>query len=112
MQGFLPNTLKCQKSYYCSRCLVTAHEQEHKWPTIHDSLRSPSHEQDPRRFNALMGRVLRAALLMLNEQSNILTSTEKPTNSKADPQTETSPLSIPEERTPEGERRTPYLQSV
>jgi len=85
MQGFLPNTLKCQKSYYCSRCLVTAHEQEHKWPTIHDSLRSPSHEQDPRRFNALMGRVLRAALLMLNEQSNILTSTEKPTTSKADP---------------------------
>jgi len=58
-----------------------------------------------------MSRVLRAALLMLNEQNNILTSTEKPTNSKADPQTET-PHSTPEERIPEGERRTPYLQSV
>ena len=32
-----------------------------------------------------MSRVLRAAPLMLNEQSNILTSTEKPTTSKADP---------------------------
>jgi len=38
-----------------------------------------------------MSWVLRAALLTLNEQSNILTSTEKPTNSKADPQTETPP---------------------
>jgi len=29
-QGFLPNTLTRHKSYYCSRCLVTAHrEQEH-----------------------------------------------------------------------------------
>jgi len=44
-------------------------------------------EQDARRLNALMSRVLRAAPLMLNEQSNILTSTEKPTTSKADPQT-------------------------
>jgi len=35
-----------------------------------------------------MSRVLRAALLMLNEWSNILASTEKPTASKADPQTE------------------------
>jgi len=35
-----------------------------------------------------MSRVLRAAPLMLNERSNILTSTEKPTTSKADPQTE------------------------
>jgi len=35
-----------------------------------------------------MSRVLRAAPVMLNEQSNILTSTEKPTTSKADPQTE------------------------
>ena len=52
---------------------------------IHDPLRSPSHEQDPRRLNALMSRVLRAAPLMLNEQSNILTSTKKPTTSKADP---------------------------
>ena len=52
--------------------------------TIHDPLRSPSHEQDPRSLNALMSRVLRAAPLMLNEQSNILTSTEKPTTSKAD----------------------------
>ena len=40
----------------------------HSW---HDPLRSPSHEQDPRRLNALMSRVLRAAPLMLNEQSNI-----------------------------------------
>jgi len=32
-----------------------------------------------------MSRVLRAAPLMLNERSNILTSTEKPTTSKADP---------------------------
>jgi len=36
-----------------------------------------------------MSRVLRAAPLIHNERSNILTSTEKPTNSKADPQTET-----------------------
>jgi len=48
---------------------------------------------------------------MPNEQSNIPTNTEKPTNSKADPQTET-PHSTPEKRTPEGERTTPYLQSV
>jgi len=33
-----------------------------------------------------MRRVLRAAPLMLNEQSNILTSTEEPTTSKADPE--------------------------
>ena len=32
-----------------------------------------------------MSRVLTAAPLMLNEQSNILTSTEKPITSKADP---------------------------
>ena len=51
----------------------------HSWP-----LRSPSHKQDPRRRNALMSRVLRAAPLMLSERSNILTSTEKPTTSKAD----------------------------
>ena len=54
--------------------------------TIHDPLRSPSHEQDPRRRNAPMSRVLRAAPLILNERSNILTSTEKSANSKADPQ--------------------------
>jgi len=36
-----------------------------------------------------MSRVLRATPLILNERGNILTSTEKPTNSKADPQTET-----------------------
>jgi len=47
-------------------------------------LRSPSHEQDPRRLNALMSRVLRAAPLMLSERSNIPTNTEKPTTSKAD----------------------------
>ena len=35
-----------------------------------------------------MSRMLRAAPLMLSEQSNIPTSTEKPTTSKADPQTE------------------------
>jgi len=34
-----------------------------------------------------MTRMLRAAPLMLNERSNILTSTQKPTTSKADPQT-------------------------
>ena len=38
-----------------------------------------------------MSRVLRAAPLMLSEQSNILTSTEEPTTSKADTQTEVSP---------------------
>ena len=54
-------------------------------PTIHDPLRSPSHEQDPRKRNTPMSRVLRAAPLMLNEQSSILTSTEKPTNSKTNP---------------------------
>jgi len=32
-----------------------------------------------------MSRVLRAAPLMLNERGNTLSSTEKPTNSKADP---------------------------
>jgi len=52
----------------------------HSWP-----LALPSHEQDPRKRNAPMSRVLRAAPLMLNEQSNILTSTDKPTTSKADP---------------------------
>ena len=52
----------------------------HSWP-----LRSPSHKQDPRRRNAPMSQVLRAAPLMLSERSNILTSTEKPTTSKADP---------------------------
>ena len=51
---------------------------------IHDPLCSPSHEQDPRRRNALMSRVLTAAPLMLNERSNILTSTEKPITSTAD----------------------------
>ena len=35
-----------------------------------------------------MSRVLRATPLMLSEQGNILASTEKPTTSKADPQTE------------------------
>jgi len=56
---------------------VTAHlEQEHKQPTIHDPLRSPSHEQDPRKRNASMSRVLRAAPLIFNERGNILTSTE------------------------------------
>jgi len=42
-------------------------------------------KQDPRRRNALMSRVLKAAPLMLSERSNIPTSTEKPTTSKADP---------------------------
>jgi len=46
-----------------------------------------------------MSRVLRAALLMLNEQSNIPTSTEKPTtNSKANPP-DRNPHCTPEERT-------------
>jgi len=54
----------------------------------HDPLRSPSHEQDPRKRNAPMSRVLRAAPLVLSERSNILTSREKPTTSKADPHTE------------------------
>jgi len=36
-----------------------------------------------------MSRMLRAAPLILNKRSNILTSTEKSANSKADPQTET-----------------------
>ena len=54
-------------------------------PTIHDPLRSPSHEQDPRKRNTPMSRVLRAAPLTLNEQSNMLTSTQKSTTSKADP---------------------------
>jgi len=36
-----------------------------------------------------MSRVLRDTPLILYERGNILTSTEKPTNSKADPQTET-----------------------
>jgi len=82
MQGFHPNTLKCHKLYYCSRCLVTVCPgQEHNYPTIHDTLRLPSHDTH-------MSRVLRAAPLMLSEQSNILTSTKKPTTSKADPSTE------------------------
>ena len=51
-------------------------------------MRSPSHEQDPRKRNDPMSQVLRAASLMLNERSNILTSTEKPTTSEADLQTE------------------------
>jgi len=38
-----------------------------------------------RKRNAPMSRVLRATPLMLSEQSNILTSTEKLTTSKADP---------------------------
>jgi len=54
-------------------------------PTIHYPLRSPSHEQHPRKRNVPMSRVLRAAPLMLKEWSYILTSTEKPTTSKADP---------------------------
>ena len=52
---------------------------------IHDPLHSPSHEQDPRKRNAPLSRVLRAAPLMLSEQSKILTSTEKLTTSRADP---------------------------
>jgi len=40
-----------------------------------------------------MSRVLRAAPLTLNERGNILTSTEKPTNSKADLQTKPPPHS-------------------
>ena len=40
-------------------------------PTIHDPLRSPSHEQDPRKRNAPLSRVPRAAPLMLNEQTKI-----------------------------------------
>ena len=47
-----------------------------KYPTIHDPLRSPSHERDPRKRNTPMSRVLRAAPLILNERGNILTSTE------------------------------------
>ena len=61
-----------------------------------------------------MSRVLRAAPLILNVQGNILTSTEKPTNSKADPQTET-PHSIQksEPLREKGEPLTcsPYKQS-
>jgi len=49
--------------------------------------------------------VLRAAPLILNERGNILTGTERPTPRPNPPQ-------HPEERTPEGEERTPYLQSV
>ena len=47
---------------------------------------------------------MRAAPLILNEQGNILTSTEKLTNSKADPP-DRNPPQHPEERTPEGEGR-------
>jgi len=57
-----------------------------------------------------MSLMLRAAPLILNERSNILTSTEKPTNSKAD-SSDRNPPQHPEERTTEGER-TPYMQSV
>jgi len=42
----------------------------------------------PRKCNTSMSRVLRATPLMLSERSNILTSTEKPTTSKANPWTE------------------------
>ena len=60
-----------------------------------------------------MSRVLRAAPLMLNEQSSILTSTEKPTNSKTNPP-DRKPPQHPEERSPrdQGEPLTcsPYKQ--
>jgi len=52
---------------------------------VANPLRSSRHEQDPRKRNTPMNRVLRAAPLMLSEQSNILTSTEEPTTSKTDP---------------------------
>jgi len=53
-----------------------------------------------------MSRVLRAAPLMLNEQSNILTSTEKPTDSKANSQTETPPQH-PRRANPRGRKEDP-----
>ena len=67
---------------------------------IHYPLRSPSHEQDPRKRNALKSRVLRAAATMLNEQSNILTTTEQPTTSNADPPDRGLPLPHPGKATP------------
>ena len=72
---------------------------------IHDPLHSPSHEQDPRRRNAPISRVLRAVPLILDERSNILTSTEKPTNSKANPQTETP--TAPRGANPRGRKEDP-----
>ena len=53
-----------------------------------------------------VSRVLRAASLMLNEQSNILTSTEKPTDSKANSQTETPPQH-PRRANPRGRKEDP-----
>jgi len=52
-----------------------------------------------------MSRVLRAAPLILNERSNILTSTEKSANSKADPQTETP--TAPRRANPRGRKEDP-----
>jgi len=49
-----------------------------------------------------MSWVLRATPLIHNERSNILTSTEKPTNSKADPQTETP--TAPRKANPRGRK--------
>ena len=61
-----------------------------------------------------MSLVLRATPLILSERGNILTNTEKPTNSKADPQTET-PHSTQKSKPPreKGEPLTcsPYKQS-
>ena len=66
---------------------------------VDNPLRSPSHEQDPRKHNAPMSRVLRAVPPMLNERSKILTSTDKPTTDKADPP----------DRGPTTPRRGPYF---
>jgi len=57
-----------------------------------------------------MSRVLRTALLMLNDQSNILTSTEKPTNSKADPPDRNRPTA-PQKSEPPREKGGPFTCS-
>jgi len=62
-----------------------------------------------------MSRVLRATPFMLNEQSNIPTSTEKPTNSKADPPDRNAPTA-PQKSEPPREKGgpltcSPYKQS-
>jgi len=53
-----------------------------------------------------MSRVLRATPFMLNEQSNIPTSTEKPTNSKADPPDRNAPTA-PQKSEPQGRKEDP-----
>jgi len=58
-----------------------------------------------------MSRVLRAAPLILNERGNILTSTEIPTNSKAETK-DRNPPQHPEERTPEEEGAFPKMANL